>query len=699
MNLIFDLPGWALALFVPASILAAGGYAFLLYRRDKRLKEASRVLVRLMFAFRFITVLLLCLLLLSPMVKMESSFTEKPVIIVAQDNSSSLLNGKDSTYYKSEYAAQLNDAIDALRADYEVVTYSFGDHVTNEISYDYSDKQTDLSELFDQIYAGHYNTNVGAIVLATDGIYNRGLDPQYSSKALSGVPLFPIGLGDTNVRKDAMVSEVVYNRLAYLNNLFPLEIIVEANKLNGTATNLNVYRGGELLHTEEVKIEGERFSFTSNIHLEADRIGLQRYTVALEVIDGEVSTANNTFDVYIDILDSRQKVLILANSVHPDIAAIKESIKTNRSYEVTAELASEFDGNIEPYSLVILHQLPSRKNNVQDVINALFESNTPTLYMFGSQTKYDQINDLKLGFQVIGYRGNLDERNGSVNEDFNVFNINEDLKSAVPSFPPLQVPFADFKSGAGLNAMFYQQKGNILTQHPLIMFSEVKDTKIGIIAGEGIWRWRTHNYQRTKSHDQLNELVGKIIQYMAVREDKSYFRVFSKNTFLENQPVIIEAEVYNESYELINDPEVSITLKDEDGKDYPFNFNRTTNAYRLDAGLLPPGNYTYSSRVTVNGTEYTETGEFSVKKLQVELTNVVADHQLLYKMATESGGELIYPNQLGGLADMIRNAKQVVEVSYTRKELSDLLNYKLICFLVLILLGAEWFMRKYSGAY
>lgn len=699
MKLIFDLPGWAVALFIPLSLLAGAGYALLLYYRDRRLKEVKKAAVRAMAAFRFVAVSLLCFLLLAPMVKMETSYTEKPVIIIAQDNSESVLGTKDSLYYQNEYVSQLNAAISSLKENYEVVTYNFGDHVTNEISHSFSDKQTDISEFFDEIYARHYNTNVGAIILATDGLYNRGLDPVYSSKSLSGVPVFPIALGDTNIRKDIMVNEVVYNRLAYLNNLFPMQIIVEANKLSGNSTKLTVTRGGEVMYSEDILIDNDGFAHVSDVLLEADRVGLQRYTVSISEIEGEVTLANNSYDVYIDILDSRQKILILANSPHPDISAIKESIKANSSYEVTAKLIEDFDGNVLPYSLVILHQIPSRRYTSEDVIQQLFDNQIPTLFMFGAQTKYDQANQLKLGVQVIGYRGSIDERKGSVNELFTLFNINDDLKSAIPSFPPLHVPFADYKSGAGVNVLFFQKKGTIVTNVPLISFSEVNNTKIGVIAGEGIWRWRTHNYNRTGSHDQYDELVSKIIQYMAAKEDKSYFRVFSKNTFLENQPVIIEAEVYNEAYELINEPEVSITIVGEDKKEYPFSFNKTTNAYRLNAGLLPPGNYAYRARVTTDGKEFTETGEFSIKKLQVEFKQVVANHQVLYRMASESGGELLYPNQLAELPEIINNAKQVVEIAYKRNELSDLLNYKLICFIVLLLLAAEWFMRKYNGAY
>jgi len=43
------------------------------------------------------------------------------------------------------------------------------------------------------------------------------------------------------------------------------------------------------------------------------------------------------------------------------------------------------------------------------------------------------------------------------------------------------------------------------------------------------------------NHNAFDELITKIIQFLSVKVDKSFFRVVSANNFLENEPVIFDA--------------------------------------------------------------------------------------------------------------------------------------------------------------
>ena len=201
------------------------------------------------------------------------------------------------------------------------------------------------------------------------------------------------------------------------------------------------------------------------------------------------------------------------------------------------------------------------------------------------------------------------------------------------------------------------------------------------------------------NHNLFDELISKTVQYLSVKADKSFFKVLTKNNFLENEPIAMEAEVYNESYELINEPEVSITITNSDNKKFPFTFSKTSTAYRLNAGMMPVGEYKFEAKVKVGEKLYTQHGEFSVSALQLELTNTIADHQMLYSLAKKHNGELVYPNELDKLTEKLNSRTDIKSVSYTQNKLSDLINLKWIFFLLLALLSFEWFMRKRNGAY
>ena len=191
-----------------------------------------------------------------------------------------------------------------------------------------------------------------------------------------------------------------------------------------------------------------------------------------------------------------------------------------------------------------------------------------------------------------------------------------------------------------------------------------------------------------------------MIQYLAAKEDKRNFRVHhSKKYFDENEHVTFEAELYNKSYELINEADVILELKNREGKTYSFTFSKTGKSYFLDAGLLPAGLYSYQATVLANGKNERTSGTFLVKPLVAELLNTRADHQLLANLADETKGKLFYPNQLDQLAEFIKSNETIKPVVYHQEEIMDLVNLKSVFTLILTLLSVEWFIRKRNGAY
>jgi hypothetical protein len=648
-----------------------------------------------MAAFRFLAVTILALLLLSPLLRTIDRQVEKPVIIIAQDNSQSLIVNKDSAFYKTEYKKNLQKLIDELSEKYTVSSYAFSDRLKElpvADSLAFSGKQTDISTLFNEIETRYSNRNVGAVILATDGLYNKGANPVYSASGLK-IPVYTIALGDTTVRKDLFISRVDHNRIAYLGNRFPFEILIDAKQLKGKTSTLTVSKGNATLFTQAVNINSDAFTITVPVLIEAAETGLQHYKVRLGGVEGEANLMNNVRDVFVDVLDARQKILILAEAPHPDVAAIKESLLENQNYEVESYTVDAFDKPLKKYNLVILHKLPSARTNAGKIISELDAAGIPVWSVSGAGV----VLKSDLGIAAIASRSN--ECEPVLDENFPLFTISEELSKAVSDFPAVVCPFGNAAAESSSNVLFYQRIGIVDTKTPLLAFNTNGENKSAIFSGEGLWKWRLQDFASHGNHDLFNELVSKTVQYLSVKVDKSFFRIITKNNFLENEPIEMEAEVYNQSYELINEPEVSIVVTSADNKKYPFTFARTNSAYRLNAGMMPVGEYSFEARVKVGEKIYTQKGEFSVSPLQMEFTNTTADHQMLYTLAGKHNGEMIYPDEMNKLSEKLKAREDIKSISYSEKKLNDLINLKWIFFIILSLISAEWFMRKRNGAY
>jgi len=697
MTIITEYPIW----FVAFCLLLGGTYSALLYWKDKSIQEMGIGLRRFLATLRFLLVSFLAFLLLGPLMKIIFRQVEKPIIVIAQDNSESVIIGRDSISIQG-YKNNLDDLISSLSTNYEVQTYSFGENTSEGIDYEFNEKRTDLSAFFADFITLYSNRNVGAVIFASDGIYNRGINPLYSQDASKiDVPIYTIALGDTSVKRDIVVEKVAHNRLAYLGNKFPLEVMMKAKQCGGESVQLDVTRNGKKVHFEKIEIKGTSYLNTIPIQIEAKETGIQHYRISISTVENEVSNVNNVKDIYIDVLDSRQKIILLGNSPHPDIGALREAIASNENYEVEVELISSIAQNkeFESYNLVILHQLPAKGKKGAVILKSILGSSVPVLFILGPQSDIATFNSYKAGLSISGSKNKINEVQPVHNDQFSLFTLGEDISAGINDWPPLSAPFGNYKAAVGTEVLLNQKIGMVVTKLPMVIFSGNTENKRAIITGEGIWKWRLHNYSVSNSHKNFNKLIGKMVQFLSLKVDKSQFKVFGENNFFENEPIKLEAEVYNESYELVAEAEITLSIINDEGKKFSFSFNWDGKSYFLDAGSFPVGEYQYEAQVRLGEKIFQEKGEFSVSPIQIEGVQTIANHQLLNNLSANSGGEMVLAPDLGMLQQIISSRDDIRSVSHTEKHLKELINLQWIFFILLGLLSLEWFLRKRNGAY
>ena len=693
MPLLFQLQFTSETFFWLLGCLALGtGYAFLLYGSSNQL---SRTIRNSLFALRALLIAFMAFLLFAPLAKTITRTVEKPLIIIAQDNSASVLISKTADFNQQSYTDDLKMLERSLSADYDVRTFNFSSEIKNGLDLKFDGALTDISSVFKMIDEQFSNRNIGAVILGSDGIYNDGANPQYESKDLRS-PVYTIALGDTVAKRDLLISNVNYNNISYLDNQFQVEVSVEAYQSQGSSTILTVSSKSGIVFSKPLSIASNEFRLTVPLTLLADRKGIQQYTIRLAPISNELSAINNSQTIFVEVIDGKQKVLILANSPHPDITALKQSIEINKNYSVKVALAPDAsNADIEEAGLIILHQLPSINNNARDILKQ--SASKPLLFILGAQSNIPAFSASQ-SLLGITSKATMQEVTAGLRTDFYAFTLSEPNRLRIQNFGPLFAPFGNYGLKGPASILMSQKIGKLATEMPLLAFAEDTQRKIGVLAGEGIWRWRLEDFQEHLNHDAIDELVVKTIQYLSAREDKRKFRVYpSKNAFDENEHIILNAELYNDAFELVNSPDVNISLKSKTGKSYSYVFSRTTNAYNLDAGVLPAGEYSYTAGTELGKLKHQAEGQFVLSRQQAEFKQSLANHQLLYAMAEQNGGKMVFPAQLKELPVLIRANENVKTVSYEDRKYEELINLKLIFFLIAGVLTLEWFTRKRNG--
>ena len=694
MDIIFQYSPWLILL----CLLLGGLYAYVLYRKDSRLAEFSKALIILLASLRFVATSLLAILLLSPLVKYFSREVEEPIFIIAFDQSESMVQAKDSANVEQGIPEQLDQLKSNLDQDFRLVEYHFGEKLRKADEENlFSDRFSNFEQLFKEVDLRFENRNVGALLLISDGIYNRGLNPLYL-QTKETYPIYSLAVGDTAQRKDIRISQVLSNKIAFLGNEFPIQVECQADMSAGQNSELKLFHQGKLIDSRKLDFTSDQETFKFDFLIEAKSTGLQTYTFELNEIEDEVSSENNRRNVYIDVLDGRQNILLLYNAPHPDIAAIQNSLSKSENYQVKS---MKWEGNVEveKYDLIIMHDLIRSNNGIESLLDQLKSAKKPSWHLITSRTDWRKLNEMDIPIKVTNSLKGLNEVFPTYEEAFPLFQLDESQKNAIANYPPLKVPQLEPQSNGRNYSLLLQQIGNVPTQLPLLMFSADQEEKSAVLFGEGIWKWRIDNYARFGDHQNFDRLISKAVQYLSVKADKSYFRVSHEKESFENEKLRFDLQLFNKAYDLINEPEAYLEVIDDNDNSFKYQFNRGGEAYFLELEGLSVGNYQYRAYSRLAEQNLEEKGNFSIKEIKIESASLKADHNLLYQLAEQSGGELIYSLDAKTFADLIRSREDVASISYTTEEVKDIINLKWIFFVLLGLIGLEWFIRKYQGAY
>ncbi|RAJ26190.1 hypothetical protein [Pedobacter cryoconitis] len=676
--------------------LAAGlFFAWLLYGKNSNLTRPVNIGLAVI---RTVTLTLILWLLFSPLIKQTSYTLEKPIVVIAQDNSASIAAFRPAGFDTIKYRKSLQQLQAELSEKYEVRGYSFSDRVVKGLDFGYKGKLTNAAQLINKLNDELINKNVGAVIIATDGIFNRGGNP-VQELALLKAPVYTIALGDTIPKKDILVSAVNVNDLVYLDNDFRMEVQVQAFQCEGIPIRLTVLEDGKKVYEKTVQVNAAQFSKNIPVNLKASKVGQHQYVVSLAPVAQEISIKNNVYQTLVDVIDERQKILIAAAGPHPDVAALKQAIGLNKHHEVSVVLNDALL-KIDPqaYGLIILYQLPDSQFDGSAFLAKTKTAKVPLWYVVGMQSNPGRFNQVQ---QQVNFSGNAapQYQYSAIDPNLSVFDLDPASRKVIENFDALQSPAGVFKILGNQQVVLDQRNGKIKTDRPQLFFMNDNGRKTGYLIGEGLWKWKLSEARENPQTPVFNDLVGKIVQYLSVKDDKRKFKVRPvKNTFEENDRVVLNASLYNDSYQPVNTPDVNLLLKDEKGKTYNFTFSKYESSYQLDAGVLPPGKYSYTANTTLGNQHYQDKGTFFVNTLTAEFQQTLANHQLLYQLANQTNGKLYLPDQLLKIKDDLIQSNQLKTLSYEDRKYEELINLKSLFVLIMVMLSIEWFVRKRNSA-
>lgn len=677
--------------FVPLCVVLGMGYAYLLYRSKYTWSRNSN---RLLFALRATLVALLSFLLMGPVLKLTHNIFEKPALVVLIDNSASLKASVDSLKIQAgvtETARQLREQ------GYEVVLRDLSEKTVDKIKFD--GKSSDLNGALRNVVTDYEGKNLAGIVLLSDGIYNSGASPVY---APWHVPLTTVGLGDTIEHADLILKNVTYNKVAYQGNRFPIRAEVAIQNMLDRDVTVSILKNGSMI-SQQKKNTGKKSFLQFDFLEEAKDKGIQRWDVLVEPTVGESNLKNNRSSIFVDVVEGRKKILVIAPSPHPDIKALRTMLEKNPNYEFILHIPGVTKTDpalLQPGAaeLVIFHQAFDQEMKTAALYNQLSKGKSSVLLVVGNKTnlRLFQANGIPMNFINPSQK---DEATPIINAAFHDFEFSENSNSIFSRYPPVQIPFGKFSYPPNAQIMLNQRIGSVATDRPLLFSWEDNGRKMAAFIGEGLWRWRLDEFSTSEKTEIFDGTFSKLIQYLSTLEDKRKFRFFPlQNEFTDAAPVIFEGQVYNDLFQKVYGNKISVTLYDEHGKTSTYNYTLSPGGERYRVGGLKEGAYRFVATTEINSKRETVSGQFLIKEQNIESLNAVADFGLLRKLSRETGARFYLQSEWDRLVVDFKKTEPK-ELIHSEESFNPLVHVKWFFFLLLLLISAEWFSRKYLGSY
>lgn len=648
---------------------------------------------RLLFLFRTTLIFFISVLLLGPILKLITNTNEKPEVVFMVDNSQSVREVLDSTR-TNQFLQQLNEAKNTLEdANYSVSVRGLSGNINQ-----FTQPSSDFNSALRNVEAEYDGRNLASIVLVSDGIYNTGISPLYSNFK---VPIHTVGWGDTVQRKDLVLQALRYNKVAYQGNKFPLQAEVLVHALPNQIISVSVLGNGKTIATGQ-QSSANKTLLIFDFLVDADKAGIQRFDVVVQSVPTETNLRNNAASAFIEVVEGKKKILLVAPAPHPDIKALRAAVEKNSNYEFLVHIPGVKETTSEnllpeKIDLAIFHQSPDLRGLTLGLFNKLKAAKTPIFLVLGQQSNLRQLPPagIALTFETMGQ---WDETFGLPAEEFGAFILPENLNNSLTRYPPLVTPFGKFAFPPDAKSILYQRIGSVSTRRPLLWYIENESQKIAVLAGEGIWRWRLKEFDLTENTETFDAFFGKFIQFMSSKDDKRKFRSFPiKQQFNDTEYIVFESQIFNDVYEPQFGNEVTLDIADEKGKATRFTYTPTAARPQYQFNL-PAGAYRYSASITRTNKQEKDGGQFSVSPLQIESQNLTADFQLLRTLAANTGGKFFKADNLADLQSQLQS-QQAPAIVHSDESFHPLIDLKLLFAALLILVSTEWFFRKYLGSY
>jgi len=696
----------AIFFFVGLIILAA--YSIYVYRFTlPPVSKAKRFILTLL---RSLALIFLLFIFFEPVLTLAKKNILTPINLFFFDNSKSIKI--DDGTNRADRIKDLMQQTKSSSINGKKQFFSFGLSVSliNEDSLDminFSETVTDFAKIFTNI--NQTENNIASITIISDGVITEGSTPIYSAEKL-GIPVFTVGIGDSTKKNDIEIKNVINNEFIYAETPTTILATILNKGFSGKSSQISLYENSQLIEQKSLVLDA---SGVNSISFDYTPIqsGEKKLTLRISNQDGESTFLNNQKVFYINVLSNKINVLLLAGSPSADLTFIKNSLSVDQNLKVntlTQISAGTFleqnpKAKLDSADIIYLIEFPSNATSeefVTQLSNKLENNNTPFFLLLSGEVDLNKLNRISnlLPFSVQM----IDKNYLQVQPDVQLSELanpvlQNNLISDWNNLPPISQPIVSLTLKPESKLVAKVRINNQPRNNPLIVSRSLGSKRSLAVIGKDIWKWKLQT--ATKNLTLFDNFIFSSTRWLNAPDDQKKVRIkTSKKIYSSGELVEFFAQVYDESFNPVNDAEVKLQINTRDFKE-ELNLSSVGNGlYEGSFSSTTNGDYVFNGSATVNG-KYLgdDKGAFNVGDVDIEMIDSRMNYEFLNLLATQTNGKYFNSDQYEELLNYLNR----INASASKEKLIAseirLWSDEWLLIIVTLLFATEWFIRKRSG--
>jgi uncharacterized membrane protein len=730
------LPWWALA-----GILAAlAALAWLAYRHAA-MPPSRRALLT---AIRFCTLLVLVLLLMRPVAQSGDDAAADAVVPILVDTSRSMAIEDANGARRIDRAQQIisSELLPALTQKFQTEVLAFGEAVTPSSPSELSalGRRSDLTGALRAVAERYRGRAIAGIVLISDGGDTGGSIDRDAPDAPA--PVFPIGVGSTNIARDREVLSVTVAEAVLDDSRVDLAVSAIAHGYGTAPIELRLLENGRPIDVRRSAPAADGTPVREVFHLAPGKGAPTVYTVEIPATGGELVAENNVRSVLVQPPARHRRVLLVQGAPGFEHSFLRRAWSGDGGLEVdsvvrkgkneqgsdtfyiqaastrSAALASGYPSTRDElfaYDAIVLAnmegavlttaQLEATRDFVGRRGGGLLVLGAHSFLRRGLiDTPLEELLPLDVGERgrgvipasVQGPRGANRVALTAAGEAHPIMQLTGALEEtrkrweAVPALAAVS-PLGAPRPGAAVLAIAGSAGG---TPRALVAVQRYGEGRTMAFTGEAAWRWRMLLPADDRSYDTF---WRQAVRWLALPAADPV-TVHVPTGAAPGDPLVLRVTSRNRAFEPLRDASVAIRVTAPDGRidTVPATVSdggedgihvaryrpEQVGVHRVVVDVTRPGSpaVSASSSMLVGGAD-------------PEMTDPRLNVRVLQRLAAASGGRTIDPGQIGTLAADLRAALPAAALLVRR----DLWHNGWSFAIVVALLTVEWLFRRRWG--